>query len=348
MRGTRGGHYGVGRMRSGLVVALGLGLACSFDSTGLGVGPTTNNTQGPSGSESTSGGPEPGVTSEAGDPGATSDSTAPVGTESEGVTGGPKPVCGDGAVDAGEDCDGAALAGASCASLGFAQGTLLCTQGCTFDTGQCSTPGCGDGTIDAGEACDCAGGACTAPQLNNSSCTSLPSPAGGNYSGGDLACDAGTCAFDVSKCIYCGDAIKNSVEACDAGDFAGATCESMGFAGGALVCRPDCTIDTAGCSNCGNQDVDAGEKCDGNDLDGKTCKSIDPGKYSEGALACAGDCGSFDVDDCNSGSCCDIGPKTNCTVMKIRDCVCKLNPGCCSNTWDGTCVLGAAICGSQC
>ncbi len=48
--------------------------------------------------------------------------------------------CGDGTVDAGEECDASALGGATCQSEGFASGTLACGPGCTFDTSGC---GCG-------------------------------------------------------------------------------------------------------------------------------------------------------------------------------------------------------------
>ncbi|HYD47972.1 MAG TPA: DUF1566 domain-containing protein [Terriglobales bacterium] len=48
-------------------------------------------------------------------------------------------VCGNGAIDAGEDCDLGTLNGASCASQGFAGGVLACTNGCVFDTDPCYT-----------------------------------------------------------------------------------------------------------------------------------------------------------------------------------------------------------------
>lgn len=46
-------------------------------------------------------------------------------------------VCGNGVVEAGEACDQNDLAGASCASQGFDQGTLACTSACTYDLRQC-------------------------------------------------------------------------------------------------------------------------------------------------------------------------------------------------------------------
>src|SRR5262245_32747824 len=60
------------------------------------------------------------------------------------------PLCGNGSIDArcdnrlpqaanptSEECDGRALGNASCASLGFAGGTLRCRPWCSFDTSQC-------------------------------------------------------------------------------------------------------------------------------------------------------------------------------------------------------------------
>lgn len=46
--------------------------------------------------------------------------------------------CGNGAIESGEQCDGAALAGETCASQGFASGALACRQGCIFDYSACT------------------------------------------------------------------------------------------------------------------------------------------------------------------------------------------------------------------
>jgi|GEM_PF-1559583 len=45
--------------------------------------------------------------------------------------------CGNGSIDAPEQCDGANLNGASCLSLGFPGGTLGCSAGCAFDVSGC-------------------------------------------------------------------------------------------------------------------------------------------------------------------------------------------------------------------
>lgn len=48
-------------------------------------------------------------------------------------------VCGNGVLDAGEECDGANLGGHTCASRGFTEGTLSCNSNCTFNTSACVT-----------------------------------------------------------------------------------------------------------------------------------------------------------------------------------------------------------------
>lgn len=49
---------------------------------------------------------------------------------------GSEALCGDGFIDAGEECDGANLNGESCQSQGFTSGTLACSS-CAFDTSGC-------------------------------------------------------------------------------------------------------------------------------------------------------------------------------------------------------------------
>jgi hypothetical protein len=94
--------------------------------------------------------------------------------------------CGNGRVDAGEQCDGTALNGATCMSQGFGAGTLRCRTNCTFDTTGC--PNCGNGRIDAGEQCD-------GTALGGATCTSI----GMSFTGGTLACRS-TCMFDTTRC----------------------------------------------------------------------------------------------------------------------------------------------------
>lgn len=46
-------------------------------------------------------------------------------------------LCGNGAIDAGEDCALGTLDGATCVTEGFAGGVLSCLNGCAFDTSGC-------------------------------------------------------------------------------------------------------------------------------------------------------------------------------------------------------------------
>lgn len=58
--------------------------------------------------------------------------------------------CGNGAIDAGEQCDQSDLGGATCAGQGFAFGALRCGANCAFDTGGCYAvrfTDNGDGTV---------------------------------------------------------------------------------------------------------------------------------------------------------------------------------------------------------
>lgn len=80
--------------------------------------------------------------------------------------------CGDGVIQQGELCDGTNLGNNSCAGLGFAKGTVRCTE-CHLDATGCTA--CGDGGIDAGEECD--GG-----DFGGKTCESL------GFTGGELAC----------------------------------------------------------------------------------------------------------------------------------------------------------------
>ena len=65
--------------------------------------------------------------------------------------------CGDGNVDAGEDCDGSDLNGATCTSLGFDEGTLACDTSCGFETTSCcnthASYACSDGDLYYYDSC---------------------------------------------------------------------------------------------------------------------------------------------------------------------------------------------------
>lgn len=98
----------------------------------------------------------------------------------------------------------------------------------------------------------------------------------------------------------CGDGITEGAEVCDGLDLGTATCESLGFASGTLLCGAGCVPDVSGCvlqtvsAACGNAVVDAGEDCDLNDLGGASCGDL--GFFGSG-LACGPGC-QFDTSTC--------------------------------------------------
>ena len=213
--------------------------------------------------------------------------------------------CGNGVLDAGEDCDGALLGGATCTARGYASGTLGCSATCTFNTSACSN--CGDGNVDGGEDCDMSdlGGqscvtrgftmgtlACTPTcQFNTSGCSTAVCGNGvldagetcddGNATAGDgctsCAVNAGyRCMGAPSSCsTFCGDAMIVGGEQCDGSNLAGQSCISRGFTGGSLSCHPTlCSFVTTACTtvSCGNGTVNPGEECDdGNTLGNDGC-----------------------------------------------------------------------------
>jgi hypothetical protein len=142
--------------------------------------------------------------------------------------------CGDGTIDAGEECEPTNVGGATCAALGFASGTLACAPGCTFDLGGCvpnPPETCGNGTIESPESCDGA-------NLGAATCTSL------GYASGALACTAG-CGFNTAGCTpypasMCGNGTIESPESCDGSNLGGATCAGLGYIGGTLNCTDGC------------------------------------------------------------------------------------------------------------
>ncbi|MFH2005871.1 MAG: DUF4215 domain-containing protein [bacterium] len=103
---------------------------------------------------------------------------------------GPGPSCGDGVAECGEACDGADLLGNTCASLGFAPGTLVCDSGCAFDVSSCGPvlayldedfeSGCPAGWSLGGDwQCGVPSG--SGPGAAHSGATCLGTQLGGNY-----------------------------------------------------------------------------------------------------------------------------------------------------------------------
>ncbi|MFH2005047.1 MAG: hypothetical protein ABI333_00540 [bacterium] len=194
------------------------------------------------------------------------------------------PVCGNGVVEATEQCDGSDLGGRTCDLQGFDGGRLSCSGECLLDTRECHL--CGDGLVNGPEQCD-------GTALQGQTCADL------GFVGGTLGCSAGICEIDTSGCHDCGNGLIDAGEVCDGTNVDGSSCQSMaGLAQGDLACSPTClAFDTTGCHQCGNGLREGPEGCDGSDLGSASCLS-ETG-HTEGSLACLPDC-SLDTDACHT------------------------------------------------
>lgn len=226
-------------------------------------GTSTSGEPGTSSGEPGSSSGEPGSSS--GEPGTSSGEPG-----SSSSSGGP--ACGNGVVDAGEECDGTDLAGLDCTALGggFAGGTLACADDCTLDASGCTT--CGNGAIDAGEACDGA-------SLGGLGCGDL------GFSGGTLGCD-GACTYDTTACTLAlwlseyveGGSNNKALEVYNptAGALELGSCEvRLYFNGGMAVGN---TIPLAGSLAAGDVLV----VCDDGLVDTSACDVLDAGAFFNG------------------------------------------------------------------
>lgn len=225
--------------------------------------------------------------------------------------------CGNGVIDAGEECDGGALGGATCASEGFVGGTLACGATCTFDTSQCHL--CGNDVIDAGEVCDGA-------DLDGKSCGDFACSGGGA-----LGCNATCSGFDRTFCAGCPPCDDDG--ACDAGE----DCNG---------CPGDCAGGTSSGAVCGNGLCEAGngEDCASCPSD---CRGVQGGKPS--GRYCCGDGGGVNPVACSDARCtsngfsCSTVPTTP-GAFCCGDDTCSSGESCAACALD--CALGAEVCGN--
>ncbi len=181
--------------------------------------------------------------------------------------------CGDGTVDAGEECDGSgetATCDADCTAAMCGDRTVNLALGEACDDGgesgtcnaDCTLAMCGDGVENAaaGEACDGAGESATC----NADCTAAVCGDGQVNTTAGESCDDGgretaTCDSDCTI-PACGDGVHNATagEVCDEG-------------GATATCDIDCSVPECGD---GILNLAAGESCeDGNATDGDGCSS---------------------------------------------------------------------------
>ncbi|HLF57178.1 MAG TPA: M12 family metallo-peptidase, partial [Thermoanaerobaculia bacterium] len=225
-------------------------------------------------------------------------------------------LCGNGTIDAGEDCDGASLGGATCSSEGFFTGTLACSSSCTFDTSQCSN--CGNDVINAGETCD-------GSALGGATC------AGQGCSGGALLCNTTCSGYDKSLCTGCAPCNDNGV--CDAGE----DCNG---------CAGDCPGGISSGAVCGNGVCEAGngEDCLSCAAD---CNGAQGGKPQN--RYCCGDGAGTNPVACTDSRC-TAGGKSCATDSNppgsycCGDTTCDSGEGCANCALD--CELGFEVCGN--
>lgn len=124
-------------------------------------------------------------------------------------------------------------------------GQIDCSDVTCFSNSSCVETYCADG-IDSDQdgRTDCDDEDC----LNVAACVESDCVDGvDNDRDGQTDCGDADC-FNYSNCNTCGDAIRQGLESCDGTDLGGATCNSLGYAGGgALTCFPFCAFDVRGC-----------------------------------------------------------------------------------------------------
>lgn len=201
------------------------------------------------------------------------------------------PVCGNGVVEAGEDCEPGPGCSQSCVKLGSAVCALTCSnqpeRTCTSDrdcsgNGTCQTNGvncCGNGVLEtaAGEECDTRGNA-----LDGDGCSSVCLNEGSRAIGS--ICGDGTRDFEENR----------GGEDCDDGNNRGAD-------GCSALCLNEGTIPIAFVyATCGNGVIEAGEDCE----TGPGCSAQ---CLNEGTRACVFVCSNEPGRSCRASTDCRNG-----------------------------------------
>lgn len=257
------------------------------------------------------------------------------------------PVCGDGLVEAPEECD-----------LGELNGTGM------YCTGECTNNVCGDGYVGPGESCD------DGNPVDDDLCTTAcgPTSCGDGTVQEPEQCDEGGANAETGSCLpscvlpTCGDLfVQTGVETCDGTTIGESTCESQGYQGGVLLCAADCaSFDASNCYLCGNGVIEVGETCDGDAFGAVTCQDYAPGgtTASGGALVCDAACATIDATACTYCGDAVIGGTEACEPGDLGGATCSTYLGdtyrgelaCAADcTYDTTlcCVVAGNACGSN-
>ncbi len=249
--------------------------------------------------------------------------------------------CGNGIVEAGEDCDGEKLNDATCASVvgTGSVGKLSCDPvTCKFNTDACSGAAtCGNGQLDGKEVCD-------HDEFGGKTCESL------GFGGGQLRCADNCLGLDRSECTAkssCGNKNLDVGEVCDGDMLNGATCEDVRGKGstGTLKCLLNCSdYDASGCSEgvmCGDGVREGDEACDRDDFGSATCETL-VGPGSAGTLSCNSRC-KISTYNCSPASGCGngiIGVGEKCDGTNLNGATCE--------SVLGTGSTGKLSCSSNC
>lgn len=233
----------------GMLVVAGVSTGCSRENPAF--DELQNETDGKqtTDGETTKGvGTDSPVTSAGGGSATTSDD--PTGDGSAGSTGPAPSSCGNGVVDANEECDPKAnvpdvVCNPRCelntCGDGYPLGGEACDDGNAVDdddcTNACRLPDCGDGIINGDEACE--------KMIEDAvSCSRF------GFESGTALCTA--CHWDKEGCFTCGDGITQAAESCDPQDFVPVQCanEANLEGQGSLYCTNTCAIESDGGECC--------------------------------------------------------------------------------------------------
>jgi len=240
------------------------------------------------------------------------------------------PDCGNGILEALEQCDGTAFRGNTCQNtMGLRDGNVTCTVECLLDVSGCYE--CGNSAIEAAEECD-------SDDFGGVTCSDY------FFDGGSLRCDQDSCTVLTDECIGgCGNNLAEPGEACDGVDFGSQTCETVaGLTQGLLGCTPLCQLDISGCHECGNGAQEADEPCDGVAFGGLTCEDFG---FGGGVLTCTSACQIDTTSCCGDGV---RGPGEVCdgTDFGARTCLTETGHPSGSLACDASCEVDRSGCHS--